>query len=130
MTRVMVGHQLQINLDTSSTTLIHHVDTRQVNKKMGNVLIPTRKNENSRDLVGMLKTLNSECRNCAPITPLQCINRCQVYKLKNELRKLRETMDTPNYIKELFNVLKMRPDCIFCKQLQMANTLLANCNKN
>jgi DNA-binding HxlR family transcriptional regulator len=29
-----------------------------------------------------------------------------VYKLKNELRKLRETMDNPNYIKELFNVLK------------------------
>jgi len=73
---------------------------------MGNVLIPTRKTENSRDLVGILKTLNSECRNCAPITPLQCINRCQVYKLKNELRKLRETMDNPNYIKELFNVLK------------------------
>lgn len=73
---------------------------------MGNVLIPTRKTENSRDLVGMLKTLDSECRNCAPISPLQCINRCQVYKLKNELRKLRETMDNPNYIKELFNVLK------------------------
>src|SRR5271157_2019064 len=73
---------------------------------MGNVLIPTRKTENNRDLVGMLKTLDSECRNCAPISPLQCINRCQVYKLKNELRKLRETMDNPNYIKELFNVLK------------------------
>ncbi|HUK85959.1 MAG TPA: winged helix-turn-helix domain-containing protein [Candidatus Acidoferrum sp.] len=73
---------------------------------MGNVLIPTRKTENNRDLVGMIKTLDSECRNCAPISPLQCINRCQVYKLKNELRKLRETMDNPNYIKELFNVLK------------------------
>ncbi len=75
-------------------------------RKMGNVLIPTRKTENKRDLIGMLKTLDSECINCAPISPLQCINRCQVYKLKNELRKLRETMDNPNYIKELFNVLK------------------------
>ena len=73
---------------------------------MGNVLIPTRKTENKRDVVGMLKTLDSECINCAPISPLQCINRCQVYKLKNELRKLRETMDNPNYVKELFNVLK------------------------
>jgi DNA-binding HxlR family transcriptional regulator len=54
----------------------------------------------------MLNTLDAECRNCAPITPLECINRCRVYKLKNELRKLRETMDNPNYIKELFNVLK------------------------
>ena len=73
---------------------------------MGNVLIPTRKTENNRDLTGMLKTLDLECRNCAPITPMQCINRCQVYKLKNELRHLREMMDNPNYIKELFNVLK------------------------
>jgi DNA-binding HxlR family transcriptional regulator len=73
---------------------------------MGNVLIPTRKTENNHDLIEMLKTLDSECRNCAPTSPLQCINRCQVYKLKNELRKLRETMDNPNYIKELFNVLK------------------------
>ena len=73
---------------------------------MGNVLSPTRKTENHQDLAGMLSTLDAECRNCAPISPLQCINRCQAYKLKNELRKLRETMDNPNYLKELFNVLK------------------------
>ena len=73
---------------------------------MGNVLSPIRNGENIRDLAGMLGSLDAECRNCAPITPLQCITRCQVYKLKNELRKLRETMDNPNYIKELFNVLK------------------------
>jgi DNA-binding HxlR family transcriptional regulator/predicted transcriptional regulator len=72
---------------------------------MGNVLQSTRNSEN-RDLASMLKTLDAECRNCAPTSPLECITRCQVYKLKNELRKLRETMDNPNYIKELFNVLK------------------------
>ena len=72
---------------------------------MGNVLQLTRNGEN-RDLASMLKTLDAECRNCAPTSPLECITRCQVYKLKNELRKLRETMDNPNYIKELFNVLK------------------------
>jgi len=73
---------------------------------VGNVLSPIRKTENNRDLASMLETLDAECRNCAPITPLECINRCQVYKLKNELRKIRETMDNPNYLKELFNVLK------------------------
>ena len=72
---------------------------------MGNVLQSNRNGEN-RDLVSMLKTLDAECRNCAPTSPLECITRCQVYKLKNELRKLRETMNNPNYIKELFNVLK------------------------
>ncbi len=72
---------------------------------MGNVLQSTH-NGQKKDLASMLKTLNAECRNCAPTSPLECINRCQVYKLKNELRSLRETMDNPNYIKELFNVLK------------------------
>jgi len=73
---------------------------------MGNVLQTNLKGENNRDLASMLKTLDAECRNCAPTSPLECITRCQVYKLKNELRKLRETMDNPNYIKDLFNVLK------------------------
>jgi len=73
---------------------------------MGNVLTPTRKNENYRDLSTLLESLDAECRNCAPITPLECITRCRVYNLKNELRHLRETMDNPNYIRELFNTLK------------------------
>jgi DNA-binding HxlR family transcriptional regulator len=73
---------------------------------MGNVLQPTRNGENNKDLTSLLKTLDAECRNCTTISPLQCITRCQVYKLKNELRQLRETMNTPNYIKDLYNVLK------------------------
>jgi DNA-binding HxlR family transcriptional regulator len=62
--------------------------------------------EKIHDLVEMLRTLDSECRNCAPLTPLECITRCNVWKLKNELRRLREAMDNPNFIKDLFNVLK------------------------
>jgi DNA-binding HxlR family transcriptional regulator/predicted transcriptional regulator len=71
---------------------------------MGNVLQPY--NGEKKDLASMLQTLDAECRNCAPTSPLECINRCQVYRLKNELRMLRGAMDQPNYIKELFNVLK------------------------
>jgi predicted transcriptional regulator len=74
---------------------------------LGNVLSPIKNSDNNKkDLSQMLKTLDAECRNCAPTSPLECITRCQVYKLKNELRKLRGTMDNPNYLKELFNVLK------------------------
>ena len=60
----------------------------------------------NNDLEEMLGTLDAECRNCAPLTPLQCITRCNIWKLKNELRRLRETMDSPDFIKKLFNVLK------------------------
>ena len=62
--------------------------------------------EKKQDLLEMLKTLNAECRKCAPLNPLECVTRCNVWKLKNELRRLRETMDNPNFIKDLFNVLK------------------------
>ncbi len=72
---------------------------------MGNVLQPTQNGE-KRNFSSMMQTLNTECRNCSPTSPLECINRCQVYKLKNELRKLSEAMEQPGYIKELFNVLK------------------------
>jgi DNA-binding HxlR family transcriptional regulator len=70
------------------------------------VLSPIRKTENNRDLSETLKSLEKKCQSCAPITPLECINRCQVYKIKNELLRLGEAMNNPDYIRELFNVLK------------------------
>ncbi len=60
----------------------------------------------NNDLAEMLGTLDAECRNCAPLTPLMCITRCNIWKLRNELRRLRESMDNPNFIKDLLNVLK------------------------
>jgi DNA-binding HxlR family transcriptional regulator len=62
--------------------------------------------EKKQDLAEMLRRLDEECRNCAPLNPLECVTRCNTWKLKNELRRLRETMDNPNFIKDLFNVLK------------------------
>jgi predicted transcriptional regulator len=62
--------------------------------------------EKKQDMSEMLKALDAECRNCAPLNPLECVTRCKVWKLKNELRRLRETMGNPNFIKDLFNVLK------------------------
>ncbi len=62
--------------------------------------------EKKQDLSEMLRTLDAECGNCAPLNPLECVTRCSVWKLKNELRKLRVTMDNPNFIKALLNVLK------------------------
>jgi predicted transcriptional regulator len=74
--------------------------------KMEGASTTLRNAEKNRNLTEVLRTLNEECRKCAPLTPLECITRCNVWKLKNELRRLRETMDAPNFIKDLFNVLK------------------------
>jgi len=70
------------------------------------VLSPTQKNQAPQTPSEVLRKINAQCRNCSPITPFECINRCPIYKLKNELRNLWETMENPNYLKELLNVLK------------------------
>jgi len=62
--------------------------------------------EANQDLVQVLKDLGARCRVCAPLNPLECVTRCNLWKLKNELRQLRNRMDDPNFIKELLNVLK------------------------
>ncbi len=67
---------------------------------------PPERTENNRDLSAIIKSLEANCRGCSPISPLQCIDRCQTYKLKNELRTLRKALANPSYLKELFNVLK------------------------
>ncbi len=73
---------------------------------MGNVVLVTRKTENKHDLSGTIKSLDAECKKCSPISPLECISRCPIYKLKNELRTLRQMMANPNFRTELFNALK------------------------
>ena len=73
---------------------------------MSTVLIGIQKTENASYFFETLKSLDSKCRSCSPITPLECLTRCRVYRLKNELRVLRKNLDNPDYIKELFNVLK------------------------
>jgi len=62
--------------------------------------------QKTSDLVETLKTLGAECKTCAPLSPLECVTRCNLWKLKNELRQLRETMDDPKFIRELINTLK------------------------
>ena len=73
---------------------------------MSIVLSRIQKTENGGYFFEMLKSLDSECNNCTPITPLECLTNCKVYKLKNELRFLRKALDNPDYIRELFNALK------------------------
>ncbi len=74
---------------------------------MVSVMSTIQKTQNGAFLSGVLKSLDTKCLTCAPITPFECITRCKVYKLKNELWHLRESMmNNPDYLKELFNVLK------------------------
>jgi predicted transcriptional regulator len=106
MTYVMTGSRSKRLLYPVSHSFPRQ-DTRQEREKAHMKIEGIARNaERSNGLAEMLRTLDAECRNCAPLTPLECISRCNVWKMKNEFRRLRETMDNPNFIKDLFNVLK------------------------
>ncbi len=62
--------------------------------------------EKSQSITDILLALDKECKSCTPVTPLECINSCTVWKLRNELRRLGETMENPGFMKDLLNVLK------------------------
>src|SRR5208283_1098841 len=74
--------------------------------KAQNVLATATRVEKNRDFVAMLRILDEKCQKCTPLTPLECISRCKTWKLKNELRRLRETMENPDFMRDLMNVLK------------------------
>ena len=74
--------------------------------KAQNILAPTRSVEKNRDFPAMLRILDDECRKCTPLTPLECISRCKTWKMKNELRRLHKTIENPDFMKDLMNVLK------------------------
>ncbi|MCL1978267.1 MAG: winged helix-turn-helix domain-containing protein [Candidatus Bathyarchaeota archaeon] len=73
---------------------------------MGNVVMPIKNSKKKNDLTDLLTNLDTECKNCAPTSPLECIGQCHIYKLKNELRQLRHIISRPNFMKELFNTIK------------------------
>jgi predicted transcriptional regulator len=62
--------------------------------------------ESEKGIIEILRSLDLECKSCAPTSPLECMSNCGVWKLRNEFRKLCETMENPNYMKDLLNVLK------------------------
>jgi predicted transcriptional regulator len=62
--------------------------------------------ESNGSMVEVLRSLDQECKTCAPVSPLECITNCSVWKLRNELRMLCETMCNPSFMKDLLNVLK------------------------
>jgi predicted transcriptional regulator len=60
----------------------------------------------TNSMTDIFRSLDKECKDCAPVSPLECISNCNVWKLRHELHLLCETMENPNFMKDLLNVLK------------------------
>ncbi|MCW4010964.1 MAG: hypothetical protein NWF05_10150 [Candidatus Bathyarchaeota archaeon] len=62
--------------------------------------------DSDKGMTEILRSLDRECKECSPVSPLECISNCNVWRLRNELRILCETMENPQFMKDLLNVLK------------------------
>jgi predicted transcriptional regulator len=67
--------------------------------------------EKQTSLVTILKSLEDNCKTCNPLTPIVCVTECNTWKLKNELRKIHEKMQKPNFFPQLLNTLKNKRRC-------------------
>ena len=62
--------------------------------------------EEQSNLAETLKKWENTCKNCNPLTPIVCVTTCNIWKSKNEFRKLHEKMKNPAFIVNLLNTLK------------------------
>lgn len=62
--------------------------------------------EKHASLVDILKSLEEKCKSCNPLSPITCITDCKTWRLKNQLRKINEKMQRPNFVEKLLNTLK------------------------
>lgn len=61
---------------------------------------------NEKGMADIFYSIDRECKDCSPVSPLECMSNCNIWKLRNELRLLCEAMENPYFVKDLFNVLK------------------------
>ncbi|MEM4704481.1 MAG: hypothetical protein QXJ02_05365 [Candidatus Bathyarchaeia archaeon] len=57
-------------------------------------------------LVETLKEMEEKCKNCNPLSIIDCVARCPIWEHKNELRQLGRRLQNSSFIEQLLNTLK------------------------
>jgi predicted transcriptional regulator len=58
------------------------------------------------DFAQIVSQIEDHCHNCKPLSPMSCIEQCEIWKMKNEFLKIGEILGQGNHLSELFNVIK------------------------
>jgi predicted transcriptional regulator len=69
-------------------------------------LRPLQEAQEETNLTEILESAKETCEYCRPLTPITCVTRCNIWKLKNELRKLCKKMGNQSFMTNLLNTLK------------------------
>jgi len=71
-------------------------------------LRPLQKAQEKTSITEVLERAKETCEYCRPLTPITCVATCNIWKLKNELRKLYEKTENPNFMTKMLDALKNR----------------------
>jgi predicted transcriptional regulator len=58
------------------------------------------------DLAQIVSQIEEHCHNCKPLSPMNCIEQCEIWKTKNEFMKISEILGQGDHLSELFNAIK------------------------
>ncbi len=61
---------------------------------------------NSAELVEILKEADSICRYCEPVSPMICIERCEIWRTKNEFIEMSGMLCADEHVHNLLNAVK------------------------
>jgi len=60
----------------------------------------------SRSLLEVLEHTENYCKNCETVSPMICVERCDVWKVKNEILEIRRIVNQKDHAIRLLNALK------------------------
>ncbi len=61
---------------------------------------------NSENLAEVFKQAENYCQSCKIISPMICIQKCEIWKAKNELLEMNKILQESNHARKLFNAVK------------------------
>jgi len=67
---------------------------------------PLGKMRGAESLADALKMAESYCRDCKTSSPIVCVERCDVWRVKHEIVEIRRVLGESNHVRQLLNVLK------------------------
>lgn len=67
---------------------------------------PLGKMREAESLADAMKRAESYCKDCKTSSPIVCVERCDVWRVKHEIVEIRRVMSESNHVRQLLNALK------------------------
>lgn len=72
----------------------------------GSQQLLTNVHKESKDFIQLINQIEDHCHNCKPLSPMSCIEQCEIWKMKNEFLEIGEILGQSSSLSELFNAIK------------------------